>query len=71
MRSLLLLPAAAFGLAACAQNPPPSPIATAPAAMAPSATTSTFSAQPPDQQSGSQQYQSPDLPKRYRPVGGL
>ncbi len=71
MRTFLLLPAAALGLAACTQTPPPSPVAAAPALAAPGTTASTFSAQPPDRPTGSQGYQSPDLPNRYRPPGGL
>jgi len=71
MRVFALL-AAALGLAACTQTSPPNPLATTvPTPAAPGATPSTLSAQPPDDPTGSQRYQSPDLPTSYRPPGGL
>lgn len=70
MKALFILPAIVLGLAACAQNPPSSPMANVPP-PAVGATTSSFSAQPPDNPTGSQGYQSPDTPRRLRPVGGI
>ncbi len=64
---LLLLPAALLGLAACSQTPP-APMA--PLAAAPSPTVSNFGSRPPDNPTGSQAIQSPDLSNRTRPPGG-
>ena len=71
MRSIVLLPAAAFIIAACTQTRSPEPTAAALPPPSGSAEPSTsLSANPPDTLTGSQAYQSPDLPRRLRPVGG-
>ncbi len=66
MRALFLLPVAALGLAACTNNPEPTPMAPMPAMSAP---TTNFRSVPPDNPTGSQQYQSPDL-NRSNPIPG-
>ena len=62
MKAFILLPLATLGLAACAMNSPGvSPVAaTAPMPAASAPVANSFSANPPDRPTGSQQYQSPD-----------